>query len=61
MSDISDSLPETDYDRSETEDERFDLPYDEVFLEDGSLIRPMSILDFLVDPVTGDVLNPPVP
>lgn len=35
----------TDEDRLETGEERFDRPYDDVFLPDGSLIEPMSVLD----------------
>lgn len=36
---------ETDEDRLEDVTDRFDRPYDDVFLPDGSLIRPMSVLE----------------
>ena len=38
-------LPETDEDALRDDADRFDRPYDDVFNPDGSLIRPMSVLN----------------
>lgn len=40
---MDEQLVETDYDRSG--DDRYRRDYDEVFLPDGSLLQPMSVLD----------------
>lgn len=40
-----DELPDTEYDKSDEIDDLFDRKYDEVFLPDGSRLRPTSILD----------------
>lgn len=38
-------LPETEEDRLRDEADRFGRPYDDVFNPDGSLIKPLSVLD----------------
>ena len=42
-------LPETDEDFLREVDDRFRLPYDDVFFPDGSLVEPMSVLDDATD------------
>lgn len=38
-------LPETEEEIMSEGDRRFDLPYDDVFNPDGSLLEPLSVLD----------------
>lgn len=38
-------IPDTDYDRDSEIDDRLPLKYDDVYLEDGSLLEPVSVLD----------------
>lgn len=45
MSDVWDDQPATDEERLDGAKERFSRRYDDVFLPDGSLLTPMSVLD----------------
>lgn len=45
MSDFQDDAPPTDEERLEGRRERFTRRHDDVFLPDGSLVEPMSVLD----------------